>query len=342
MPPTVGANRDGRVEVLSDVVEIPAGATHWQRIAAIAGAQRGRTSRRQLLAAGLSGSAIDRLLANGCLSREHPGVYVVGHCAVIPGAHETSALLAVRRGAALSHGSALIWWEMLAATGPDFDRTVHVTVPGVAGGAPDGVIVHRSTILTGRDLRIRDGLPVTSPARTLLDVAATLAPRELERALDSGLVGRLLRLRDVTEILGRAGRHGGRATLESLVDEHTHTTFTRSEAEERFLALVREAGLADPMVNVRRHGYEIDFLGPDAHVAVEIDGYAFHASRAAFERDRGRDAALRAAGLTVVRITWRRLTGSPLAIVAELAAMLSGIPRTRADPERPGAPPHRP
>jgi very-short-patch-repair endonuclease len=288
----------------------------------MAGVQRGRISRRQLLAAGLSSSTIARLVTTGYLWPEHAGVYGVGHLAEIPGARETSALLAVRSGAALSHGSALRWWGMSrpCASGAG---TIAVTVSGWAGGRPDGVIVHRSTILEPRDLRLHHGLPVTSPARTLLDVAAELPTRELERALDEGLVQRILRRNQVEELLRRSGRHRGRWPLEELILSHTQTTLTRSEAEERFLVLVRDAGLPGPLVNVHRHGFEIDFLWTGASLAVEIDGWAFHGTRAAFERDRRRDAALRTAGIEVIRITWRQLTEQPLVVAALAAAALA-------------------
>ena len=89
------------------------------------------------------------------------------------------------------------------------------------------------------------------------------------------------------------------------------------------LALARAAGLPAPLVNVRRHGFEIDFLWPDAGVAVEVDGYAFHSGRDSFERDRRRDQILLAAGITVLRVTWRQLTTEPLAVAASLAAALA-------------------
>lgn len=197
---------------------------------------------------------------------------------------------------------------------------------GQRGSWARGVVVHRSTILDARDVLIHDGLPVTAPARTLLDLAAELAPRELERMLDTALVQRCVTLRQVGDVIARAGRHRGCVALRELLLAHTHTTFTRSEAEERLLALVRAAGLPDPLVNVRRRGFELDFYwprDPGRDVAVEIDGYEFHGGRAAFERDRRRDAILRAAGIDVLRFTWRRLTEEPYAVVAELALALA-------------------
>ena len=108
---------------------------------------------------------------------------------------------------------------------------------------------------------------------------------------------------------------------------YTTTTFTRSEAEERFLALVREARLPRPLVNVRRHGYEIDFLWPEEGVAVEVDGFAYHRTRERFEADRDRDAVLRKAGLTVIRVTWRQLERDAMAVLVDVAQALARAPR---------------
>jgi very-short-patch-repair endonuclease len=292
-----------------------------QRIRAIATVQRGRISRGQLVVAGIGAAQTARLLAAGRLVREQRGVFTVGHDAPTEYGAETSALLAVRTGAALSHWTAAHLWGLVA---PDReDGVVHATVHGCSGGRPKGVRVHRSEILHQRDLRILNGLPLTSPARTLLDLAPHLTARELERAVDQMVVHRAGHLGDLTELLRRCGRHPGTSALSDLVIRHAGTTFTRSEAEERFLALVRDAQLPQPLVNARRHGFEVDFLWPELGIAVEIDGYAFHRGRSSFEDDRRRDAILKTKGIDVIRITWRQLTDEPLAVIARLAATLN-------------------
>jgi very-short-patch-repair endonuclease len=291
------------------------------RITVIARLQRGYVSRGQLLCVGLNSSAIVWLLAKHRLLPRHRGVYLVGHDALIPLGPETAALLAVRDGASLSHHSAAVLWGMRRPEASD--GLIHVTVPGSPGGEPEGVLVHRSKLLTTRDLRVRERLPVTSPARALLDLAPSATPREMERMLDQGLVERVLTIRDVTELLRRCGRHRGRARLQALVDQHTTTTFTRSEAEELFLSLVRGAGLPQPLTNVRRYGYEIDFLWPAEGVAVEVDGFAFHRTRRRVDSDHRKDAILGAAGIRVTRVTWGQLHDEPLAVIARLAVSLS-------------------
>ena len=118
-----------------------------------------------------------------------------------------------------------------------------------------------------------------------------------------------------------------------MIDDHTTTTLTRSELEERFLALVRDAELPQPLTNARRHGYEIDFLWPAYRLAVEVDGFTFHGGRAAFERDRRRDADLQAAGLAVTRVTHRQLTGGPVAVAVRIAQMIAAAGHGDAEPE---------
>jgi very-short-patch-repair endonuclease len=293
-----------------------------RRIAAVARRQRGHVSRGQLLAAGISQPAIDRFVAAGYLFRVHRGVFAVGHRT--PGielAAETAAILAVRAGAVLSHQSAAVLWGFGA--GHDADGLIHLTVPGSPGGHPTGVCVHRSTILEPRDLRIRRGVPVTAPARTLLDRAGSATMRDLEWSLDAGLVHGTVTPAAITELLGRCGRHRGRRPLERLLVAHTSTTFTRSEAQEHFLSLIRQAELPLPQTNVRRYGYELDFFWPEYRLVVEIDGFAFHRTHRSFERDRRRDARLVALGITVMRITWRQLTDEPLATIATLAQSIA-------------------
>ncbi|HEY3773431.1 MAG TPA: DUF559 domain-containing protein [Solirubrobacteraceae bacterium] len=324
--PAPGNFRDSTVLLLDGVSQVPTTGTPADRAGVMATAQRGRVAWWQLVAAGLSTSSIGRLVASGHLYPVHHAVYAAGHSAPIPGGAEAAALLALRPGAALSHITALLWWGIADEAHRSEPEPIHITVPGAGAQGPAGVIVHRSTILARKDLRIHDGLPVTAPARALLDQAADGATRELERMVDTALVQRRVNLRQINDVLARAGRHPGRVPLTSLTEAHTATTFTRSEAEERFLALIRDAGLPTPLTNVRRHGFELDFLWPRRgarDVAVEIDGYAFHGARAAFERDRRRDGILRAAGIDVLRYTWRRLTQESHAVVAELATALS-------------------
>lgn len=169
-------------------------------------------------------------------------------------------------------------------------------------------------------------MPVTTPTRTLLDLAHVVSTRELERAFEESHVRRLVDRRRLEALLARTpGRHGT-AALRALLERQRGPTLTRSEAEERMLALVRAAHLPRPRVNARVKGREVDLLWDAQQLVVEVDGYAYHSSQAAFERDRLRDAELGAAGFRVMRVTWRALVDEPHAVVARLAAALAQLP----------------
>ena len=145
---------------------------------------------------------------------------------------------------------------------------------------------------------------------------------ELERAIADALRRRLVTRRALDAELAR-GRPGS-AAVRSVLELEKGPALTRSEAERRLLALIRAAELPAPEHNVRVHGSEVDMFWREQGLVVEVDGYAFHSARDAFERDRIRDARLVASGIRVLRVTWRRLTAKPHAIVADLAQSLTG------------------
>ncbi len=310
------------VKVLGVREEVPIQGPRDHRIAQIAGAQRGRIASRQLLAAGISTSTIGRLVARACLFPLHRAVFAVGHTAPVELGDETAALLAVGGTAALSHLSAAILWGLLP---PDAaDGLIHVTAAEDHRLCLSGVVVHRSQALAAADIPIRSRLPVLSPARALLDIAELVTGRRLELAFDRALVDGLVRRHEITELLARtSGRRGGPLLKAQLARISDGPTVTRSEAEERFLALIRQAGLPAPRVNARLHGYEVDFYWPSQRCVVEIDGFRFHSTRRAFEHDRRKDAVLQAAGISVLRFTWRQLQDEPIAVIARLAALLA-------------------
>jgi very-short-patch-repair endonuclease len=170
-----------------------------------------------------------------------------------------------------------------------------------------------------------DGVPITTPARTLLDLAAVAHPRHLEQAVAEAERRRLASRRGLAALLARyPGRPGSRA-VRALLEADARPALTRSEAERRFLVLIRSAGLPAPDVNVRVGDVEVDFLWREAGLVTEVDGYAFHSDRAAFENDRRRDAELAARGLTVIRVTWRQLVDEPEAVVVRIGQALARL-----------------
>jgi very-short-patch-repair endonuclease len=274
-------------------------------------------TRASLLGAGLTPAAIEHRLAAGRLRAVHRGVYTATREADV---RERAALLAAGRRAVLSHRSAAVAWGVLER---DAGR-VQVTVPGARRRARPGMVVH-ACALTDDEVCVRDGLLVTVPARTLHDLAAT-HPRELARAVDEALLRRLVEPADLVPRPGRRGAGALRALLAAGVAP------TRSEAERRLLELVERAGLPRPQTNVRLADHEVDALWRAQRLVVEVDGHAFHGSRAAFERDRRRDADLLAAGHRVLRVTWRQLEHEPERIAARLGAALGDLSSRRGGP----------
>jgi very-short-patch-repair endonuclease len=271
-------------------------------------------SRAQLLAAGVSASAIETRLRAGRLHPLHRGVYGVGHTALAPLAEEMAAVLACGPGAAVSHRAAAVIQGMLDRRGALIDVTV-----GRSNRQRPGLRVHRSRILTPEDVRLYKAIPVTTPTRTLLDLAETEPARDLERAYDEAITQRLTTRSSLAAAVRHARGRRGAPGLRALLARNEEPSLTRSEAEEHCLALIRQAGLPTPLVNAPAAGHRVDFLWPGESLVLEVDGYRFHSSRAAFERDRRRDSELQAAGLRVMRVTWRQLTNEPLAVAARLA-----------------------
>jgi len=276
-------------------------------VAGIAARQRRLVTRAQLAGAGLGRGAIEHRVAQGRLHRMHRGVYLVGHAIPPPLARETAALLACGPGAVLSHRSAAALWQ-LPTKGA---REVEVTLVARRPASRPGIRIYCVPSLASRDRRRHAGLALTAPARTLLDLGTLLSPRALEQAVAEARARRLVSSGVLLAALDRAPKRRGAAALRALLRQESGPALTRSEAEERLLALVRAEGLPLPESNVRVGAYEVDFLWRAQRLVVEVDGYAFHSSPAAFERDRVRDADLGDAGFRVRRVTWRQLTEDP-------------------------------
>ncbi|MEX1141625.1 MAG: type IV toxin-antitoxin system AbiEi family antitoxin domain-containing protein [Thermoleophilaceae bacterium] len=276
-------------------------------VAAVAATQRGAISYAQLRAAGLGRGAIANRVANGRLHRLHRGVYLVGHPAPAPLAREVAAVLACGPGAVLSHRSAAALWRLLPGEGRDVD----VTVMGRRRGRHAGVRVHRPRHLDESATCLRDLIPATTAARTLLDLAEVVDEHRLERAINEAFVLRLTTERKLRELLGVSPGRRGTRTLREALDRAAGPSLTRSEAEARLLELLHAGRLPSPETNVTVGGYEVDVLWRDERLVLEVDGYAFHGTRAAFERDRERDARLQALGFRVVRVTCGRSSTSP-------------------------------
>jgi very-short-patch-repair endonuclease len=288
-------------------------------MAEIAARQHGVVAREQVVRAGIPPHAIDHRVKQGRLEVLYRGVYRVGPLGGNR-EREMAAVLASGDGSVVSHRSAAAVWGHIPRA--PASATVDTIIPGGRRRPGPGVRAHR-VALAGDEVTRRDGLPITTPARTLLDLAACAEPRELERALAWADREQQLRGDDLAVLLARYPRRGGTRALRALVDEEARPSLTRSEAEERFLELIRKAGLRRPKANVVVRGCEADFFWPAERLVVEIDGFAYHASRTAFERDHQRDGILTAAGLRVMRVTWRQLTAKPELLLVQVAQALA-------------------
>jgi very-short-patch-repair endonuclease len=289
----------------------------------LAAAQHGVVCRAQLYEAGLSARAIDRRVGGGRLKVLYRGVYRVGPVAGLR-AQEMAAVLACGAEAVVSHRSAASAWQILPPRRPQ--DPLDITVPGVVRRRLGGIRAHRArTLAPGEVVRV-DGVPFTSPGRTLLDLANVVGPGEFERAAAQAERLALITPPVVKTLLIAHARHPGSRALRRLFEGDSRPAFTRSEAEAQLLGLIRKARLRAPETNVRLAGYEVDFLWAAEKLVVEVDGYAWHSSAGAFARDRRRDATLTAAGFRVVRVTWTDIVDDPEATLVNLAQALARSP----------------
>jgi predicted transcriptional regulator of viral defense system len=276
----------------------------------LAAEQHGIVSRSQLIDAGVGPDTVDRWIKAGRLLRMYRGVYAVGHVPPSPQARAMAAVLACGSGAVLSHRSAGALWGLIRHHQP-----IDVTAP--TDHRRSGIALHRSRLTDG-DVTVHYGIPTTTPARTLADLAQVLDPASLTRAVNDARLRHLASLDAIAAQL-----RNGRATkvLADLVARPDAPT--RSVLEDRFLAFCDRHALPRPEVNVTVAGYEVDMLWRPQRLIAELDGRAFHGD---FERDRDKDADLLAAGHRVVRVTWRRLTRDRRREAARFRRLLAAAP----------------
>ena len=277
-------------------------------IAEVAARQWGVVTLRQLEDRGLERGAIEHRLATRRLQRLWRGVYAFGHQELTRQGRLIAAVFACGRGARLSHMTAAVEWEMLLREGGALD----VTVPTRSGRRPrPGIRIHSVRRLHPDDVTLKDGIPIATPARTLIDLNAVASDRLIERAFEQAQIRGLLPRGALEAALERANGRKTRMLKSLIARERRLATITRSELEERFLALVRRGGLPEPEVNVRLAGYEVDFLWRRESRVIEVDGHAFHRTRRATTRDRRKDDDLETAGYRVTRFTADQILHDP-------------------------------
>jgi predicted transcriptional regulator of viral defense system/very-short-patch-repair endonuclease len=283
-------------------------------IAKLAALQHGVVARWQLLILGISSRKIARRLESGVLHRVHRGVYAVGHPKISPRGHAMAAVLACGPTAALSHRSAAALWNLLRDQRTFYD----VTSTRRSGTKHRRIRLHQPRGLHPEDRTEVNGIPVTSVARTLFDVAEAESERLARRAFNEAIRLQLLNLHVLERVAERSRGRRGCKRFRALIEDLTDTVpETRSDPEERFLELCRERGLPEPAMNVTVAGHVVDAYWPERNLVVEIDSWGFHRTRDDFENDHQRDIDLKLARVETLRVTDRRLEEG-VAAVGEL------------------------
>ncbi|MEA2191838.1 MAG: hypothetical protein QOI73_1959 [Solirubrobacteraceae bacterium] len=294
-------------------------------VASLAAEQHGVVSAPQLASRGLNREAIRVRVASGRLHRIHHGVFAVGHVGLTRDARFMAAVLACGPTAALSFFSAGALWGYLEWD----DRWPEVTVVGSAGRRRPGLRIHRARALRFDEVSRRNAIPVTSPARTVLDLAATLPDSGLRRVVRQSQASGHTNVRTLLEVAERAGGHRGAGRLKTLVA--TGPAPTRSAKEDIVLDLLLRAGLEHPQVNaplwIGGRRLAPDLRWPEQRLIVEVDSDTWHGGALAGEDDAERQALLEAAGERVLRVHWRQAVSRPRQTLARIVA--AGAPIRR-------------
>jgi len=238
-----------------------------------------------------------------------------------------AAVLACGPGAVLSHRAA----ADLHGLRPGSATRIDVTIPG-RDRRRRGIAIHRSRTLLERDRTTVDGIPCTSVARTLLDLAEVVDPGSLEKAIERAEILRVFDLAAVQDVLARANGRSGAARLRAAIAAIATKPPTRNELEQAMFDIWTAARMPRPEVNwwiplTSGPGYEPDFGWPDLRLIAETDGFETHGTRTAFEQDRRRDQQLAVQGWRVVRFTWRQVIYEPKTVRRTLTALSEANPR---------------
>ncbi|HEX6679079.1 MAG TPA: type IV toxin-antitoxin system AbiEi family antitoxin domain-containing protein [Gaiellaceae bacterium] len=283
-------------------------------VAAIAGRQHGVIARRQVLAAGVSRGSIANRLTKGSLIRVFPGVYRVGHSAPSVEATYMAAVLACGEGAVLGGRAAAFLLGLIRGKAPG--PSVHTR----AERQIDGIATRRARQMDPRDITTWKGIPVTTPARTLVDLAESFSPDELARAMHQADVLHRTTPDDVEAVLGRRPTSKGAAKLREVI--HGDQGRILSKLERAFIRLLKQNNLPLPTTNRPAGGLFVDCRWPERKLTVELDGYRYHRSRHAWQKDRKRERDAYARGDQFRRYTWGDVVEHPAPTLSELRAVL--------------------
>lgn len=266
-------------------------------------------------------TAIEGRFQRGLLHEYFRGIYVFGARRISRKGRWMAAVLAGGEGTLLSHRSAARLWRLLPLA---VERVDVIAFPGRIVRRK-GIVSHES-VVPEDEREVIDGIPVTSPFRTIFDLAAVAKKRVVERAWHEAEVRQLTDRVSLPMLLERYPGRRGTGLLRELLDSDEPVGITRNEFEEAFLALVDANGLSRPRMNadlaLRGRFFEIDALWERQRLAVELDSRSVHGTKKRFESDRQRDRILVAEGYRTMHVTWQQLRDEPEAIVADLRSTL--------------------
>lgn len=305
----------------------------WRRLGDLAASQHGVVTRLQLRQAGVSDDAVDRAVRAGRLYRVFRGVYALGHWRVGARGRMRAATLACGEGTVVSHLSAGALLGLLDRA----PEVVDVIAPGKAGEKPrsagckiDGIRAHRVRRPRRSEVGTVDGIPCTSPARTLVDLAGVVTTRTLRSAFERAAARKMLHVAAIEAAMSR-GRLGSKA-LRTLLDEWRRAAplarnqRLKSPLEAKVLPLVLQRGAPAPRTNapveLAAGRIEVDFLWQDQRFVLEADSRDFHGTDVAFERDRWRDRELMRVGYSTLRVTRLQAESEAEAIADTILARL--------------------
>jgi Transcriptional regulator, AbiEi antitoxin len=296
-----------------------------------AAGQGGHVTREQLLAAGLNPRTIKRQVQGGKLIRVYRGVYAVGHRPRNPADGAHAALLAAGPRSALAGSCALVLWGVwrhwprqleLVTVGdrrPSGLKSSEQIVPRLTGPPQTmQASLHQSATLLRRDIRLAQGLRVTSPARTMLDAAERLTVTQRSRAINDLRLRDLLSLEELADVVDRNPTHRGVTLLRPEL-ELAQPEPTRSVLEDRFLPLLLRHGLPTPQINVHVCGHRVDAYFERERLIVELDGWKTHRTKRRFLEDRQRDFEILAeTGIPTVRLPYEDVSDEAIARLGQL------------------------
>lgn len=276
----------------------------WLAVSALARQQHGVVRRGQLRDLGLTDEQIDGALRRGWLIAVHRAVFAVGHTRLSFEGRASAAVLACGSSAAAGYRTGAALWSLRPSSTP----RIEVVIPRRSAIAHRGVVIHRHPTVLPDELTVHDGVPVTSVARTLLDLAAVVPREQLRNAIKQAEVLGLFDLAEVNRLLVRHPRHRGTVALRSVLKSWTDPLVTRSDLEIAFVDLCTRHGLPTPLMNGTVLGMEIDAQFPAHGIAIELDGGRFHENSLQREDDYAKRATVEAAGLRFVAFTYRQVT----------------------------------